>query len=86
MISFDQCLTDLVQRRLCTYAEAAANATNAADFALHFRGVSKGGAAADATFAPPPAAPPAPRPGAPPPGPASETKGDPDFQIERFKE
>ena len=43
MISFDQCLTELVQRKLVTYDEAASNATNAADFALHFRGVSKGG-------------------------------------------
>src|SRR6185295_10428491 len=45
MMSFDQCLTELVQKKVVTYAEAVANATNAADFALHFRGFSKGGAA-----------------------------------------
>jgi twitching motility protein PilT len=43
MISFDQSLTDLVHKKLVTYAEASAAATNPADFALHFRGVSKGG-------------------------------------------
>jgi len=40
MMSFDQCLTDLVQRRLVTYAEALAHASNPDDFALHFRGVA----------------------------------------------
>ena len=38
MISFDQSLTDLVQRKLVTYEEALAQATNADDFALRFRG------------------------------------------------
>jgi twitching motility protein PilT len=85
MISFDQCLTDLVQRKLVTYAEAASNATNAADFALHFRGVMKGGGMdspappAQVTQVnvqrPAPATTVAPKPG-----------GDPDFQIDRFKE
>jgi twitching motility protein PilT len=75
MVSFDQCLTELVQKQLVTYAEAAANATNAADFALHFRGFSKGGGAdAGGMQAPAPAAQP-PAGG----GPAS-------FQIDRFKE
>jgi twitching motility protein PilT len=43
MVSFDQSLTDLVQRNLVTYEEALSHATNADDFALTFRGVSKGG-------------------------------------------
>jgi twitching motility protein PilT len=84
MMSFDQCLTDLVQRKLVTYAEAASNATNAADFALHFRGVSKGGGMDD----PPPAQVtqvnvqrPAPATNA-----GAKPGGDPDFQIDRFKE
>jgi twitching motility protein PilT len=40
MVSFDQCLTDLVRNRKVTYAEALAHATNPDDFALHFRGVA----------------------------------------------
>jgi twitching motility protein PilT len=40
MISFDQCLTDLVKKRMVTYAEALSHATNPDDFALHFRGVA----------------------------------------------
>ena len=43
MISFDQSLTELVKNRFVTYEEALANSTNADDFALIFRGVSKGG-------------------------------------------
>jgi pilus retraction protein PilT len=43
MISFDQSLTELVKNRFVTYDEALSNATNADDFALFFRGVSKGG-------------------------------------------
>jgi twitching motility protein PilT len=43
MISFDQSLTELVKNRFVTYEEAVSNATNADDFALFFRGVSKGG-------------------------------------------
>jgi twitching motility protein PilT len=87
MISFDQCLTELVQRKLVTYAEASANATNPADFALHFRGVSKGGSVDDvprfAQTAPP--APATPPPAAPA-KPAAAPAGDPEFKIERFKE
>ena len=86
MVSFDQCLTELVQKKLVTYAEAASNATNAADFALHFRGVSKGGSVD---------MPPAQATGVniPRPGPAGGTRpvsprlpGDPEFQIDRFKQ
>jgi twitching motility protein PilT len=40
MISFDQCLTELVRKRMVTYAEALSHATNPDDFALHFRGVA----------------------------------------------
>jgi twitching motility protein PilT len=78
MVSFDQCLTELVQKQLVTYAEAAANATNAADFALHFRGFSKGGGADAGDMAPQ-------RPAAPAPA-APAAGADPGFQIDRFKE
>jgi twitching motility protein PilT len=40
MVSFDQCLTELVRKRMVTYAEALSHATNPDDFALHFRGVA----------------------------------------------
>jgi len=43
MISFDQSLTELVQRKLVTYEMALAASTNPDDFALYFRGVSEGG-------------------------------------------
>ncbi len=46
MISFDQSLTELVQKKFVTYEEAVKNSTNPDDFALHFRGVSKGGGSA----------------------------------------
>jgi twitching motility protein PilT len=44
MISFDQSLIDLVQRRLVTYEEAIKNSSTPDDFALAFRDVSDGGA------------------------------------------
>jgi twitching motility protein PilT len=44
MISFDQSLTELVHKKFVTYQEALANSTNPDDFALFFRGVSRGGA------------------------------------------
>ena len=43
MISFDQSLMELVRQKLITYEEALAQATNPDDFALTYRGVSKGG-------------------------------------------
>jgi twitching motility protein PilT len=43
MISFDQSLTELVKNRFVTYEEAIAASSNPDDFALFFRGVSKGG-------------------------------------------
>src|SRR5262249_30069830 len=41
MVSFDQSLTELVQRHLVTYEEAVRQSTNPDDFALYFRGVSQ---------------------------------------------
>jgi len=80
MISFDQCLTELVRQKLVTYAEASANATNAADFALTFRGVSKGGGDDQV---------PSPITQVNMQRPAANTAGggtQGDFQIDRFKE
>lgn len=45
MVSFDQSLTELVQRQIITYDEAVRNATNPDDFALYFRGFNKGASA-----------------------------------------
>ena len=42
MISFDQSLMDLVHRKLVTYEEALAQATNPDDFALRYRGIGRG--------------------------------------------
>lgn len=47
MISFDQSLTELVKSGQVTYETALRNATNPDDFALYFRGVSRGRAEAD---------------------------------------
>jgi twitching motility protein PilT len=43
MMTFDQCLADLVQRRLISYETALASSTTPDDFALQFRGVAKSG-------------------------------------------
>jgi twitching motility protein PilT len=43
MMTFDQCLADLVQRRLITYETALASSTTPDDFALQFRGIAKAG-------------------------------------------
>jgi twitching motility protein PilT len=43
MMTFDQCLTDLVLKRFITYETALAASTTPDDFALHFRGVAKAG-------------------------------------------
>jgi len=80
MISFDQSLTELVKNRFVTYEEAIANSTNADDFALIFRGVSKGGSVTT-DF----------NPGASggtgyTPVPSTATPGNAgDFQVDRFK-
>jgi twitching motility protein PilT len=42
MISFDQSLTELVQKRIVTYDTALRHSTNPDDFALYFRGISGG--------------------------------------------
>ena len=41
MVSFDQSLTELVHKKLVTYADAVRYSTNPDDFALYFRGVSQ---------------------------------------------
>jgi twitching motility protein PilT len=78
MISFDQSLTELVRNHFVTYDEALSNATNAEDFALYFRGVSKGGSIG-ADF----------NPGAGrsgyTPAPATDQSVTGDFQVDRFK-
>lgn len=43
MMSFDQSLVDLVERRLVTYEEALRHSSTPDDFALAFRGVTGGG-------------------------------------------
>jgi twitching motility protein PilT len=81
MISFDQCLTELVQSKQITYAEACSAATNPDDFALQFRGVSKGGQA-DGDFTPPPRAT-ASRPVVAPVSGAGQG-GSSEFKVDRF--
>jgi twitching motility protein PilT len=77
MISFDQSLTELVKNRFVTYDEALANATNADDFALFFRGVSKGGSVST-DFNPGGG-----RTGYTPPPSTVSAPGD--FKVDRFK-
>ena len=43
MMTFDQCLADLVMRKLITYETALSSSTTPDDFALQFRGVAKSG-------------------------------------------
>jgi twitching motility protein PilT len=63
MMTFDQCLADLVQRRLITYEIALASSTTPDDFALQFRGIAKAGEAVQqqGEGAPKPATPGVPR-------------------------
>jgi twitching motility protein PilT len=56
MVSFDQSLMDLVRRKLVTYEEALTQATNADDFALRYRGVSRGDETVEAAGEVPPEA------------------------------
>ena len=51
MVSFDQSLTSLVQQGLVSYEEALTNATNPDDFALFFKGFSKGGQSSNVSTA-----------------------------------
>jgi twitching motility protein PilT len=100
MVSFDQSLTELVHKRFVTYQEALAQATNPDDFALFFRGVSRGGAVGndfDAQARPTPQpvrVPTAPAPdparpatqaGAAPPGVQPQGAGGVELDIQRFK-
>jgi twitching motility protein PilT len=80
MVTFDQSLSEMVQRQVVTYADALAAATNPDDFALQFRGVSKGGQMhADVEYTPSPQ-----RNGAPSPPSANSANGSAGFQIDRF--
>jgi twitching motility protein PilT len=74
MISFDQSLTELVRAQLITYEAALAHATNPDDFALAFRGVSRGGNAVDDPSA-----------GREPELEVEPDAEDGDFKIDRFK-
>jgi twitching motility protein PilT len=94
MVSFDQSLTELVHKRFVTYQEALAQATNPDDFALFFRGVSRGGAVGNELDSQP-------APSSPPPARAPAATGMPvgtatgvqttsvgeksEFEIQRFK-
>jgi twitching motility protein PilT len=94
MISFDQSLTELVHKRFVTYQEALSNATNPDDFALFFRGVSRGGAVSNELDSQPRPTPPptrAPATGAAIPVPTgvqtgpTAVGGGNEFEIQRFK-
>jgi twitching motility protein PilT len=43
MMTFDQCLAELVHKKLVTYETALASSTTPDDFALQFRGIAKAG-------------------------------------------
>jgi twitching motility protein PilT len=81
MISFDQSLTELVQGKVITYASAVAASSNPDDFALHFRGFSKGGQG-DAVMRP--AAPAATAPAGQQGAPQHAAGGASPFEIDRF--
>jgi twitching motility protein PilT len=77
MMTFDQCLTDLVQKRLITYETALASSTTPDDFALQFRGVGR----SSDQVQPGQPAPPVPGSG-PPASPNRPAAGSPDAPIE----
>ena len=54
MMTFDQCLTELVHKRLITYETAVSSSTTPDDFALYFRGVSRSAEQVQPGQAPPP--------------------------------
>ena len=89
MMTFDQCLTDLVMRRFITYETAIAASTTPDDFALYFRGVAKNSeVSADqrpsAAPAPAPGAPAAPgRPAPPPPAASSGPPEEKSLELDR---
>jgi Tfp pilus assembly ATPase PilU len=75
MMTFDQCLADLVHRRLITYETALASSTTPDDFALQFRGVAKAGEAVTQA-----------QPGQPAPKPAAgapRDSGDMPLELDR---
>ena len=53
MISFDQSLKDLIDRKLVKYEDALAQATRPEDLALHARGIQRGEDTVDASASPP---------------------------------
>ena len=79
MISFDQSLMELVQRKLVTYDEALSQATNPDDFALRYRGVGRGDEAVEHGGGPDLGGGPGLEVGDDPEAP------DPSFSIDRFK-
>jgi twitching motility protein PilT len=85
MMTFDQCLTDLVLRNFITYETALSNSTTPDDFALYFRGVAKGSEAAgeqrEKNKAA--AAPPLPGQKPPPPAPTSLAPEDKPLELDR---
>jgi twitching motility protein PilT len=100
MVSFDQSLTELVHKKFVTYQEALSQATNPDDFALFFRGVSRGGAVGSDLDTPPPPSRPTPPPvrvpstgtnaGQPGTGVHNQatavgSENKPEFEIQRFK-
>ncbi len=80
MMTFDQCLTDLVHRRLITYETALASSTTPDDFALYFRGVAQSSERVSPTGGAAPATP----PGAPKPPPApTQVLADAPLELDR---
>jgi twitching motility protein PilT len=83
MMTFDQCLTDLVHRQLITYETALSSSTTPDDFALYFRGVNKSTeAAAEARQMVRAQQPVAPAPPGPPPPTAPDPREAP-LELDR---
>jgi twitching motility protein PilT len=61
MMTFDQCLTDLVQQKLITYETALSSSTTPDDFALYFRGVAGSSVQVQPGAPPPPVQQPTPQ-------------------------
>ena len=80
MMTFDQCLTDLVQRRFITYEAALAASTTPGDFALYFRGIAKN-SEVSADMRSSPEEPKRPSPPAPVAAPQSSNFGGPPDEV-----